>query len=99
MAKRRSNKFTPRRQLSQQVERIASQSPASPDTTDPDVLAYLNEFLKSYAQIGPLEDTSLLSAESAQRALVYLEKKQAEINAHLRTARALKKVLKNGGEN
>jgi hypothetical protein len=63
------------------------------DTLDPDLLEYVDNFLMSYSNMAPLEPTSLLTKEDAQKALVVLEKANDQVQAHLKTARALKQLL------
>jgi hypothetical protein len=63
------------------------------DTLDPDLLQYVDNFLMSYSNMAPLEPTSLLTKEDAQKALVVLEKANEQVQSHLKTARALKQLL------
>jgi len=63
------------------------------DTLDPNLLEYVDSFLQSYSQMAPLEPTSLLTKEDAQKAVVVLENANRQIQSHLKTARALKQLL------
>lgn len=78
--------------LRSQVE-VLRENPSGGDSADADVLSYVNEFIQSYSKIPPLPATSLLTKEDAQRALVVLEEAQARVTSHLKTARALKRLL------
>ncbi len=86
-----------RSHLDRQVE-IQRDYPKGEDSTDPDVLSYVREFMEEYSRIQPLPTTSLLTKADAQHALTVLTKAQSEIDAHLKTARALKKMLQDKQE-
>ena len=81
--------------LSQGVEKISYEVPDSPlfDVQDEDVLGYVDQFLRGYSNIPPLEKFSLLTKEDALKALVVLEKAHSLVQSHLKTAKALKKML------
>jgi hypothetical protein len=49
--------------------------------------------MAQYSQMPPLPPTSLLTKEDAAHALVVLGKAQQQIDAHLKAARALKRML------
>ena len=90
----RKNKST-RRTLAESVETIPYNTPDSPlfDVEDNDVLGYVDQFLRSYSRIPPLEKTSLMSREEALKALAVLEKAHTVVQSHLKTAKALKHML------
>jgi hypothetical protein len=82
--------------LSESVEAISYESnPNSPlfDVEDEDVLGYVDQFLRSYSSMPPLERTSLLSKEEALHAIAVLEKAQKMVQSHIKTAQALKQLL------
>lgn len=64
------------------------------DTLDIDAEAYLTSFLQDFATLKPLGHISLLSQEDAKEALLTLNETQAKIERQLKTARALKRMLK-----
>lgn len=78
--------------LAEQIE--ISRQEGVQDRVDPEVLDYLNEFLKDFHAMPPLEEIDLLSPESAQRAVAMLTERQAELQAKLKTAQALSKLVK-----
>ncbi len=81
--------------LSERIETIPYSNPDSPlfDVEDEDVLGYVDQFLRAYSNMPPLEKTSLLSKEEALRAISVLEKAQRMVQSHLKTAKALKHLL------
>lgn len=93
--------------LSDQIRRTVSSSAPSKieviqqhDSIDPDISAYVSDFLRDFSSLEPLEPISLLTPESAQAALVSLAQTQQKIEAQMRTAQALKRMLKSiPGEN
>lgn len=84
-----------RKPLAERVERETFSTLDSPlfDVEDQDVLGYVDQFLRSYSNIPPLEKTSLLSKEEALRAITVLEKAHKVVQSHLKTAKALKHLL------
>jgi hypothetical protein len=99
MKKIRRNKPV-RRTLSENVESIAYSTPDSPlfDVEDNDVLGYVDQFLRNYSKMQPLEKTSLMTRDEALRALAVLEKAHTVVQSHLKTAKALKQLLNTRGE-
>lgn len=91
---------TERRGLAESVETIPYNIPDSPlfDVEDNDVLGYVDQFLRAYSRIPPLEKTSLMSREEALKALAVLEKAHAVVQGHLKTAKALKQLLNTRGD-
>ncbi|MBN8548032.1 MAG: hypothetical protein J0M12_01825 [Deltaproteobacteria bacterium] len=101
MSSKKIRKGKPTRStLSDSVETITYNIPDSPlfDVEDNDVLGYVDQFLRSYSRIQPLEKTSLLSREEALKALAVLEKAQSVVQSHLKTAKALKHMLNTRGD-
>lgn len=88
------------RTLADSVETIPYPTPDSPlfDVEDDDVLGYVDQFLRSYSKMPPLEKTSLMSKEEALHALTVLEKAHASVKAHIKTAQALKQLLNSRGD-
>jgi len=88
------------RALVENVETIPYTMPDSPlfDVEDNDVLGYVDQFLRSYSRMAPLEKTSLLTREEALKALAVLEKAQTVIQSHIKTAKALKHMLSTRGD-
>ena len=64
------------------------------DTLDPEIGDYLSDFLKDFASLQPLENINLLTPESAKAALAMLAQTQKRIETQMRTAQALRKMLK-----
>ena len=89
-----------RRTLSESVETITYSIPDSPlfDVEDNDVLGYVDQFLRSYSRIPPLEKTSLMSRDEALKAIAVLEKAHSVVQSHLKTAKALKQLLNTRGD-
>jgi hypothetical protein len=83
--------------LDRQVE-VEVDRGSKTDSADPEVLDYVNEFLASYSQIPPLPPTSLLTQEDAREALIVLNEAQGRIDSHLKTAKALKQLLRSSTE-
>lgn len=84
----------PRKGLSGQVETIQESTQSrSFDTEDEALLDHVDEFIRRFTSMSPLEELSLKTPEEAQRALAILSKNEAEVGRHLRTAKALKKML------
>lgn len=86
VTKRKGNKPP----LDSRVEQVHA---GSIDSLDRNVLEYVDQFFHSFSSMAPLPRTNLLTPEGARQALEVLDKKQAEIHAHMRTAKALRKML------
>jgi hypothetical protein len=63
------------------------------DSLSSDVSPFLDSFMADISNLRPLPELDLTTEESARAALEVLDRTQEQIQAHLRTAQALKQVL------
>lgn len=66
---------------------------SSYDTQDSNLEAHVEEVIKNFKSLGPLEKISLLTPEDANKALKILAETQDRLNQQLKAASALKRLL------
>ena len=76
-----------------QKSKLDSEIVSSYDTQDNNLEAHVEEVIKNFKSLGPLEKISLLTPEDANKALKILAETQDRLNQQMRAASALKRLL------